>query len=64
MEATKGSRKGFHNFCEVLAVRHGLTDYNAERRLQVGDYIIALPKQKQGRKMLLNAGHRQTSALL
>ena len=24
------------NCCEVVAVRHGLTDYNAQRRLQVG----------------------------
>lgn len=30
-------------YCEILAVRHGLTDYNAQRRLQVGSQRMQLP---------------------
>lgn len=34
MEAAFSCTNGSHAYCEVIAVRHGLTDYNAERRLQ------------------------------
>lgn len=55
MEATEGSRVGFQNFCEVLVVRHGLTDYNAERRLQ-GQ--LDVPLNDIGRDQCKSCGSR------